>query len=428
MITDLHDSDFPETYDRLVKLFPERPWLKRVDLLRHQITGNPLQADVIRRDNCISYGLASWEQYRFDVPNDVEWEDVLTAMAFVAQVLELCDIANTDSNCMRAFSGRVHGAFREPAEMRAMQFELHVAVALHRRGCKITWTDESSGTETYDMLVQPVGMPEFELECKSFAIDKGQVNPHSAVTSLLDKLLPRIEQGLPVKPKMLTVLDVELFDKIPVNHTVLDSTAQRIAEAIWSGATVVDGVCELSLQFLDLRNCPPNVEIDQGLAMAIVEKVLGSDASCQVARRFSSDSWGILRIRNSRESRFFQAVEKVAKDAVRRQLTGTRPGCLAMQLHGATGAQLIELAMDEEHNGCTKLAMNLLKSPRHEHLACVAFVSQQQLTRLSETSRAGQGTAYYFDSKVGRFPDLGIGGLFDQVRGALIDDGENLAK
>lgn len=413
LITDLTDNDFAANYDRLVKLFPDRPWLRRVELLRHQVKDNPLLGSHLRRENSIAYGLAGWEEFKLALPNEEAWAETLSAIAFAAQVVELCEGAQAGGKGERNLPRRVHGALRNPSDMRALLFELHLAVALHRRGCKITWTDESRGKETFDMLVEAQGMPAFELECKSFAMDKGEAIPHGAALALLDKVLPLIHSWWPLLSQSLIAVTIDMQSEIPTDAALLKQRAQEVADVIGMGGGVVKGLCEVSVTLVDLGNPSTAAVVDKNTALAIADAHAGGGASYHVFRKLQDESWGVLRVRGPRENRLIRDVETVAKNALKKkQLTGTRPACLALQFEGVFGNDLLSLSIAQPGNTLARLATKLLSDPRFPHLACVSFMSMNELTRISDTSSTGRGTAYFFDSPMGIYPGLGIGQLF----------------
>ena len=96
------------------------------------------------------------------------------AFRFAAQVLSLMD--STDTKRANQIARRVHGAFRNPDEMRAMQFELGMATHFIRRGHAVA-SPEMNGTGRFDFLIDNLGAGGLEIECKSASVDKGTKNP-----------------------------------------------------------------------------------------------------------------------------------------------------------------------------------------------------------------------------------------------------------
>lgn len=415
MITDVTDHNFPAIYERLVRLFPERPWLRRVQLLQHQINESPMQGVILRRDNCIAYALSNWERLGLANSDPSLLDESLEAISFAAQVVELCESAALPEEGSRIFAGRVDGAFRNPPDMRALLFELHIAVHLHRQGCKIVWTDESRGHDTYDMLVKPNDRPAFELECKSFAIDKGHPVPHDLAAAFFSKLMPNLRQILTIRPQTLIVITLSLENGIPSSTAEQKGLAIQVCDAISNSACSVNGFCTLQVHQIELSGVLGEVALTPQLAASIADHHFGEAALFQVVTPLADECWVSVRLRSSTVSqifsRLFKSVKQTAKRAIRNQLTGSRPGCLALRFEGATGSNLIAMST-ERPNPCAMLATELMIDSKHMHLATVSFMSISELTRISETAKTSRGISYYFDNPGGNYPSLGIGQLF----------------
>jgi len=63
MRTDLRDHEFPELYRRLLTLFPDKSWLKRVANLQHQVNKNPISKFWLWQVNIVAYGLAAFDTH-----------------------------------------------------------------------------------------------------------------------------------------------------------------------------------------------------------------------------------------------------------------------------------------------------------------------------------------------------------------------------
>ncbi|NBF09743.1 hypothetical protein [Pseudomonas sp. Fl4BN1] len=193
MLTETEVESFENVFQQFIKLFPERPWAKRVDAWPKASAKNPFRAALIRKAQPVVFGIAAWEE-RFKTENQENPSDeMLIGMSFVAQLVEL-----NKGGGGRNFLSRVRGALNKSHDMRALLFELQVAVHLFRQGCAINWTNESSGSKVYDMLVAPSSMAELEIECKSFSVDKGEENTVEERLAVLDKVVPVLKEVMPL--------------------------------------------------------------------------------------------------------------------------------------------------------------------------------------------------------------------------------------
>ena len=103
----------------------------------------------------------------------------------------------------RQFSGqlrrRVHGAFKNPDDMRGLRLELSAATHFARRARKLAWP-EMTGEGTFDLLIQDVGPRGLEIECKAISEDKGRRIHKREVLDFYRLLWPHIQstiKGLP---------------------------------------------------------------------------------------------------------------------------------------------------------------------------------------------------------------------------------------
>src|SRR5690606_5836578 len=108
----------------------------------------------------------------------------------------------------------------------------------------------------------------------------------------------------------------------------------------------------------------------------------------------STPSGFCIEVCSGRKLQILGAMSKTAKHAVRTQMTRTRPGCLVLRLEGLNRDELTQLAQ-EVPNPLAWFATNVLKDERHEHLACLAFISDEEVTRLSESTVTAQSSSYF---------------------------------
>jgi hypothetical protein len=98
-------------------------------------------------------------------------EQLYPAASFAAQVLSFIDAS--PKPLAEQFRRRVHGAFKNPDDMRGLRLELMAATHFLRRGRQVSWP-EMTGEGNFDLLVSDVGPDGLEVECKSISVDKGR--------------------------------------------------------------------------------------------------------------------------------------------------------------------------------------------------------------------------------------------------------------
>ncbi|MEA1605601.1 hypothetical protein [Pseudomonas spirodelae] len=409
MLAELQEIDFPEVYARFVDLFPDKPWLKATSQLQMQLRANPLSAERIESAFMIAYGLSHFERGGMSILGSEVWPSVQLAMGFAAQVCGLVSKA-LDERGRKAYLGRVSGAFANPIDMRALRFEHLTAMTLHKRGAQIEWPDESSGDETFDILASTEGFLSFEVECKSCSADKGRPITESEASEFLYRMMRELTSVL--GPKELMALKVRVPKRLPTSHKALDTLVAEVMAAIRDGQGSTESGALLAFSRM---MTPDDVADPQALTHLVSGLAAREWGDLEGPRAYfiggSTPSGFCIEVCSGRKLQILDAMSKTAKHAVRTQMTGTRPGCLVLRLEGLNRDELTQLAQ-EVPNPLAWFATHVLKDERHEHLACLAFISDEEATRLSESTVTAQSSSYFFDSPVGRYPNLGIGRTF----------------
>ncbi|HCF3031500.1 TPA: hypothetical protein NIB68_005945 [Pseudomonas aeruginosa] len=105
---------------------------------------------------------------------------------------------------------------------------------------------------------------------------------------------------------------------------------------------------------------------------------------------------------------FFSATWETVKHAIRNQMTKTRPGCLVLRVEGI-GKEALEDFLQEQPNTLTLFAEKVFSDPRHQHLACLAYISDETMNETSPGSMTPQSCTYVLDRKEGPYAGLRIG-------------------
>ena len=409
MITDLYERNFPSIYAELITRFPAKPWIKRTQDLQHEINANPMLESILESENRIAYGL-TWFDAGMERLNVTAWEFVKVAMVFTVQVNALCDVeAKRGSSSL---AGRVAGAFSNPDDMRAMVIELHAAIGLHRRGFTVDWPEATEGSiETFDILANSEGPNAFEVECKSFSAEKGlkvtQLDAANFFNTLVRKLSPSLQRG------EVLAASVVVPHRLPTRTEDLHRLCGQIHACIVDGGSGVEGVFEL--QRLPVEPFDPGEGKDRRrIAHRFFEHVRAltekTDATSLVVT--TPQRAGIfLTVESENNRRSMRRWEDTAKRAIRKQLTGHRPGCLVIRLEGMTGNQL-ENVCGLHHNFLSVFASDLLNNDRHKHLASIVFVSDSEWAGTRGSPQLGRSRTYVFDNPAGSYPNLGLGSYF----------------
>lgn len=409
MITDVHVNDFPKIYSNLIQHFTLKPWMKRVEKLQYQITANPLMEGWIHRVNQIAYGLVEFDKYGLEAVHRPNWESVKHAMAFSAQVLAILDNSTPDN--ARKVIARVDGALRKPDTMRGIAFEFSVATHLSRKGCSIEWMEEDTPGNNFDMLVNVPGIGLVDFECKTLASDTGEAIPEDTALEFINRLMPWALKSLPDYPKHFYGISITMECAIPSKVSDQARLAVSVGEALARTDHFLDKICTIDLQAAPIEPLPAGRE-DEALKI-LSNYIFGDQPSHEHIFPLPNGSHVAIRVGCVIPSTLNDQMKGKANKAIRKQMSGERPGCLVMRVERHSTEELTaEASIDK--NDFWDLAKNLLENTEHPHLAGVVFVSAPALTRLSSTTESGQSCAYAFDSLWGDYPNLGFKRLFSE--------------
>ncbi|WP_225085951.1 hypothetical protein [Pectobacterium colocasium] len=406
MRTELRDDEFSEIYTEFTALFPEKPWIKRVSNLQHQINEMPIIQSLLWKQNVLAYGLAAFDSHGKSSDHEV-WCAIKQAMIFASQIVKICRESSPEN--ARNLCRRVSHALNKPDGARGLRFELMVATHLSRKGCGITWMEEHSGEETFDILATISGVASVEIECKSLSVDKGEPLTEGGFYELINCLMPLIEPKLPELGYYLYGISFTLNEKVPVMASERAQLASKLVEAVGAGNTELEGVCTINLQL----GCLPSTEHEftRDELGIFANDLLGYGAGYRLIKNLGDQGYLAIDVKSLVPSKFDSALSKVAKHAVRKQMTGNRPGCLVIQVERHSRLTLDAFAGDER-NLLAHLATKLLCTPEYSHLAAVVFVSASSLERISGSSETQQSRTYVFESESEQHQKLGLGRIF----------------
>lgn len=409
MITDLLDTVFPAVYASFVALFDgQKPWLKTVEKLQLQITANPYSQFQIKRENRIAYGLAIFDDGGMDRIDDAGWPEVQHAMMFAAQVCEIIDQA-TNEKGRSAYIKRIRGAFANPDELRAIRFEHLNALSFYRQGATIQWPEIVGGTDRFDILATDVDGNVVEVECKSCSPDKGRAITEQAAAQFFPHMIERLQAI--ARPGELIMVKVRVPKRLPTATEDLADLAAGVSRAILaSEALVGDGVSiECHWYDMSLQGAADNLaRVNQAINERATLDFNGHEGYRVISYCHGDLAGYCVEVCSERSHSFFEAAWKTAKHAIQNQMTGTRPGMLVLRLEGLSIESLARLA-EEGPNNLAKFATMVLLDERHQHLAGVAFVSDETVNETSYASLTPQSNTYVFDRPSGPHSELKLG-------------------
>ncbi|HGO9799653.1 TPA: hypothetical protein ACLEB8_004841 [Pseudomonas aeruginosa] len=412
MISETRETLFPETYVRLVTMFPDKPWLKATRSLQYQIKDNPHTREAIERTYRIAYGLTSFDRAGMALVEGAEWQNVKYAMTFAAQALYLIDAAQ-DEKGKAAYVGRIRGAFKKPGDMRALIFEHLTALHLQMRGLQIEWSPEhKSKQRIFDILAVRDGVPVFEVECKSFSPGKGLQIPEGNAHAFFKPLIARLAELR--QPDLFVLLRITVPRKLPTAPKELDLLAQQVVDALLAGQAESAGSVQLSSLTAPIPELRGLSEEKAALAQQILARSLlgGPRGRRYFAPKIVDNFMCCVEVCSASEDDREGAWWDDATKAIQEQMTGSLPGCLVIRLEEMP-SDLLKITAGDEQNMLKRFADRVFDNERHKHLACIVFVSDGDRTMHSTPmSEAVASTTYVHVNEKGLYAESGIDRLF----------------
>ncbi|MEN1833875.1 hypothetical protein AAIM60_13375 [Pseudomonas lijiangensis] len=408
-------SRISNIYARVSRIYPDKPWLKVVARIKELQRRYPSRAEQAEVDSWLAFALMRCELHEYEVSPGYEWKNFAQAMLHVERIVDLLEAIRDGGEGPTGLEARFRGAFKNSADSRALRFEVYMAQLLATLGCKVIWPPEHKGEETFDLLVQPpAGLPEFELECKSLAVDKGLLASMSDGQRLMGACLhiANAHQYFDAQPGMASILSVNLYGKIPGEEVKLESLAEQILDALKDGHwnanpgvfTVQHDLRPLTIDPHDPDGCFLASETLEGGTLALT--VTGS----------AEQGWKGFRICWAGKTSVWQKTERLAKDAADRQLTQKRPGAIALQFMNDAAEAITEANSDS--NRFRLLAEKIFS---RDHVAMVVVTNDSAL-RPFTTQPPFRPDAFLrefsrfaaFDNQTGTYPNSKLKFLFAQ--------------
>lgn len=319
-----------EYYKKLVSVFPDKPW-SGVVFGRRRLA-NPISSTEfmmifylhLYRGPCI------WPL------GELEEKNIKLAILLQNNILNMMEsLQGSDRERLKS---RWRAAFQQESDMRALMFEASVYDTFIRGNLKVALGEHGREDGTYDFLVSEGGR-EWAVECKSFSFFKALNVSQNDAKQILEG--PLSELKLNTAPKnQLVVIDLKISQDISRGEYDIESLSKEIKETIEDGVTKKGEVFysnnednkkkpfSFKVTYVDYLECIEKdmsvlarMPLSKDIEIACLLSLPGGNASRQAVRLFTcmkKNSW--------------REFEKVAKTAVKKQLTDKKNSSLFIQI------------------------------------------------------------------------------------------------
>ncbi|MGT2456534.1 hypothetical protein ACU4GI_26380 [Cupriavidus basilensis] len=387
---DIHTSQIPELFQRFSAVIGEEHWRRRVHHSKQEMKGNVFLREYLVHENEIAFQLDHLSELaqRFGrIPlAEAENHSLYPALSLVVQALSIVDASERDD--AERFRRRLHGAFKNPADMRGLRLELVAATHFARRGNMISWP-ETTGTGTFDLLVEGNRNAPLEVECKSIGADKGRRIHRREIIDYAALLKPHLRSTTSGLRRGLSVV-VTVPDRLPSSHRERIDFAKALGRIIFAGSAchMADGTTVRMTDFDVAQVTTSSPQPDPRELRATVDAISGTNNRSAIVIGTREGGMLALTIQSQRDDALMTSVFDTLRDAAKRQLTGLRAGMLLAGFDGLDGEQLRSIAAQDQDPSQPPTALRVavsqfLSSDTRNHVVGVGFVSRSALQPLA---------------------------------------------
>lgn len=415
---ELHTKDIPRVFEDFRQAIGERHWVSRSAAVRADIRGHKHLQGLLEKQNDVALALARCSEMvkkYGGVPSErTNDRSLYPAFQLAAQTMALMDLSQ--ASYARALTRRIQGAFKNPDDMRALQFELGVATHFTQRGLAVQWP-EMTGVGTFDLLIEGLCDLPLEVECKSVSDDKGRKVHRREALEAFSYLEVSLENAARKLHSGLAVV-VTLPDRLPSAFKTRRKLLDQVAETVLLGMNrdLNNGV-DVRIRDFDISKYPNlGPPMTENLRRDIDEITGTNNRQAMIIGRRTGGAM-VLVIQSRGDDSLLDYTFATASDAAARQLTKTRPGVIAIGFDGISPDQLVATARHDfdpktAPTELRKAVSKFLDSKERKHLIGTAFLSHTEFKPTPGGYLSSGGTTYYFPKTDSLYWSSAFGGLF----------------
>lgn len=342
---------------------------------------------------------------------------IYPCIAFAAQVLSIIDISTTKQ--AQQLIRRIHGALKNPDDMRALQLELLAATHFTRRGHSVSWP-EMDGTGTMDLVIDGLGPSGLEVECKSISEDKGRKIHKRGAIDFYHLLAPKLNSmGNNLRVGLAGVLTVA--GRFPTAFRDRKQLALAVSTNLLSGRPITElqganlRVSEFEPSLLGVIGSDGVPSITRSTIDQITQT---NNREAMIVGRKSGGAI-VLVVQSSGDDALLPYVFDTITKSANKQLSKNRAGMFLVGLHGIEAESLLAVAEQDSDPNQPPTALrrhvsNFLSGQNRDHVVGVSFISKSGFQPDDASNVSSDGSAYTFPKKESPFWDDDFAGLFNE--------------
>lgn len=311
-------------YKILIAELPDKPWVSAFQKINRNTKRSP-SIDILG-ENLISYGLHLWEARSSDVLDDYEDWAMANALYYCALFINLTKTVKPERRA--ELISKFKAAFMRPSSMRSIMVETFLFHAFRGMNYRVECKDDEIAKETYDFLVTK-GNIQLQVECKSFAYDKGLVISSREAQELASLIIGRKPQLQREAEGEVCFLTIDILKEIGSSLEERESLVDAIFQALNNQLDPLDERFKIHLEYAS--NVENIDEVDGPLIVPVIAGD-GSELATYVSAPDGRKSRFFLRIFARTADAFWREFEKVCKIAAAEQLNSDRPSSIVLHI------------------------------------------------------------------------------------------------
>jgi hypothetical protein len=409
--TELYLADVPVLYQQFADVVGAKHWENRVAQCNAEIAGNEHLRRHLEGENQVAFGLAYLgslvDRYGLTVPtHHFGHAGLYQVIAMMAQIFSLLRIYPSDEAARLV--RRVHGAFKNPDDMRGLRLELTCAAHFTRKGYKISWPEvDGDGIVKFDLLIEDIGVNGLEMECKAVSDNKGRKIHQREAIEFQSLLQPRLEALCQGGAQVGISIVLTLSKRLPKSPVMRQLMVDEVMASVFAVAehSVLQNGTHVRVRFFN-PSLITKVDLDnRSEVRKLIDSISGTSNRESMLGLLQGGAF-VSTVQSAEGDEFKDAVLDTVKDAAKRQLTKTRAGFVLISVDGLDPEQLRSIGEDDKLGRPSKLhqiAQEFLGSANRAHVVGIGFVSRNGMRSTHQGIIDTGGAAYYFYNRTSPF-------------------------
>lgn len=384
-------AELPALLRRFVDITGRKPWQKRFDSFRQQIQRNPLIENHFLEKYPLELEMeAAWALLEsggcFELPKSTAQAALYSFVAMTARVHQRLSQAGS-----HRLAGMIRSSLSEPCGFAPLQYEMTMAANLMHRGLDVEFYDIEHGGGP-DFLAIRDGL-EVEVELKTVSGDVGRKVHRPRLYQLAEHLYPAMNTALSRETDGHLVR-VILPDRLDGSDAQMQDLRDQIAEVLMAHSSK-PGIEPFEIDYMTfaLEGGPferPSFGPWTGVGVReFVKELVGNDNENILMVVSPGRTAVVVTVESRKNDSVMKSIQRTIKDAAKRQLTGTRPGVILVNLNDVTDGELLELAKADHSGDPTALQIatsQLLHRADWRHVHTLAYSVPGHVVQSSEPS------------------------------------------